>query len=59
MGCTQLCFSAQLTRAAYLEAVGEITLNRLLELWVEHDQGHIRELVRLTHLTTHPDIHIP
>ena len=37
----------QLARTAYLEGVGEITLRRLLELWVEHDQGHIRELERL------------
>lgn len=49
----------QLARTAYLGAVGEITLGRLLELWVEHDRGHIQELKRLTHLTAHPDISLP
>lgn len=49
----------KLARIAYLEAVGEITLGRLLELWVEHDRGHIQELKRLTHLTAHPDISLP
>lgn len=38
---------AQLTRTAYLESVGEITLGKLLEIWVEHDEGHIHELARL------------
>lgn len=37
----------QLTRTAYLEGVGEITLDKLLELWIEHDRGHIRELKKL------------
>lgn len=37
----------QLARTGYLEPLGEITLGRLLELWVEHDQGHIRELEKL------------
>jgi len=34
----------QLARTAYLETVGEIALGRLLELWVEHDRGHVQEL---------------
>lgn len=34
----------QLARTAHLEGVGEITLGRLLELWVEHDRGHAHEL---------------
>ncbi|MGB9430366.1 MAG: DinB family protein [Gammaproteobacteria bacterium] len=38
---------AQLARTGYLEPVGEITLSRLLELWVEHDQGHSQELGKL------------
>lgn len=38
---------AQLTRTAYLERVGEITLGKLLGIWVEHDQGHIHELEKL------------
>lgn len=37
---------SQLARTAYLEGLGEITLGKLLELWVEHDQGHIQELER-------------
>lgn len=37
----------QLVRAAYLESVGEITLGKLLELWVEHDRGHVQELKKL------------
>lgn len=37
----------QLTRTAYLEGVGGITLGKLLELWIEHDLGHIQELVKL------------
>ncbi|MGA9856099.1 MAG: DinB family protein [Gammaproteobacteria bacterium] len=39
--------AAQLARTGILEPIGEITLVRLLELWVEHDQGHIRELEKL------------
>lgn len=38
---------SQLTRTAYLDTVGEITLSKLLELWVEHDRGHVRELEKL------------
>ena len=37
----------QLARTAYLEGTGEITLSRLLELWVEHDRGHVQELKKL------------
>src|SRR5579863_148859 len=33
-----------LGRRGRLEKVGEITLARLLELWVEHDRGHLEEL---------------
>ena len=43
--------NAQLPRTAYLEGVGEITLGKLLELWVEHDRGHIQELERLRAMT--------
>lgn len=38
---------AQLVRTASLEGVGEITLGKLLELWVEHDRGHVHELKKL------------
>ena len=39
--------ATQLGRTGYLEPLGEITVGRLLELWVEHDRGHIRELEKL------------
>lgn len=38
---------AQLGRHGHLDTVGHITLRRLLELWVEHDRGHIKELDEL------------
>ena len=37
----------QLARMASLETIGEITLGKLLELWIEHDRGHIQELRQL------------
>ncbi|MDE2024507.1 MAG: DinB family protein [Gammaproteobacteria bacterium] len=37
----------QLTWAAHLEGIGEITLGKLLELWAEHDRGHVQELEKL------------
>jgi hypothetical protein len=44
----------QLTRSGYLEPMGEITLGRLLELWVEHDRGHIQELEKLRAMGAQP-----
>ena len=38
---------AQLGRHGHLDTVGRITLGRLLELWIEHDRGHIKELDEL------------
>lgn len=38
---------AQLGRHGHLDTVGHITLGRLLELWVEHDRVHIKELDEL------------
>ena len=35
---------ADLVRRGRFENVGDVTLGRLLELWVEHDRGHIQEL---------------
>lgn len=35
---------ADLSRRGRFENVGELTLGRLLELWVEHDRGHLQEL---------------
>ena len=34
----------EFTRRGQFENVGEVTLEGLLELWVEHDQGHLKEL---------------
>lgn len=39
--------ATKLVRTGTLEPIGDITLGRLLELWVERDQGHIRELEKL------------
>ena len=33
-----------LGRSGHMEGVGEVSLDRLLELWVEHDRGHLQEL---------------
>jgi hypothetical protein len=38
---------AQLERRGTFENVGEVSLARLLELWVKHDQGHLQELDEL------------
>ena len=35
---------ADLTRTAEFEGVGTVTLRRLLELWIEHDAGHVAEI---------------
>jgi hypothetical protein len=37
----------QLARTGMFEPLGKISLGRLLELWVEHDQVHIKELEQL------------
>jgi hypothetical protein len=34
----------QLARVGKLEGVGDVTLERLLEMMVEHDEGHLEEL---------------
>jgi hypothetical protein len=47
--------SADLTRSGHFENVGEVTLAKLLELWVEHDQGHLRELDELLSILRAPD----
>ena len=38
---------ADLDRLADLEGVGTVTLRRLLELWIEHDAGHIADIEAL------------
>ena len=41
------CSEAELERNAEMEGVGVITLRRLLELWMEHDRGHLRDMAEL------------
>lgn len=38
---------ADLDRTAEFEGVGTITLRRLLEMWIEHDAGHIADIEAL------------
>ena len=45
---------AQLERRGSFENVGEVSLARLLELWVEHDQGHLKELDHLLPILRKP-----
>ncbi|MGA9852528.1 MAG: DinB family protein [Gammaproteobacteria bacterium] len=47
----------QLARTGFLESTDEITLGGLLELWVEHDRGHIQELEKLR--TAIRELHVP
>lgn len=44
----------QLVRRGFFEHVGELNLARLLELWVEHDEGHIKELDELLPILREP-----
>ncbi len=39
---------ADLDRTAELEGVGEVTLRRLLERWIEHDAEHLRDMETCT-----------
>jgi hypothetical protein len=39
--------AADLDRIADFEGVGVVTLRRLLELWMEHDAGHIADMEAL------------
>jgi hypothetical protein len=41
------CSEADLEHPAELEGVGVITLRRLLELWMEHDRGHLADMAEL------------
>jgi hypothetical protein len=38
---------ADLERTAELEGVGRVTLRELLQRWLEHDAGHVREMEAL------------
>jgi DinB superfamily len=46
----------QLARSGFLEPIGRITLRQLLNLWVEHDQGHIKELDKLRVASRKPEL---
>ncbi len=41
------CSVQDLDRQAEMQAVGTIDLRRLLELWIEHDRGHIADIAEL------------
>jgi fructose-1-phosphate kinase PfkB-like protein len=41
------CSEAALQRKAEMQGVGVISLRRLLELWMEHDAGHIADMTEL------------
>lgn len=41
------CSEADLERQAEMQGVGRITLRRLLELWMEHDRGHLAVMAEL------------
>jgi hypothetical protein len=41
------CSLRDLDRQAEMQAVGTIDLRRLLELWIEHDRGHIADIAEL------------
>jgi DinB superfamily len=45
---------ADLGRGGRLENVGDVTLERLLDLWVEHDRGHLKELDDLLQVLREP-----
>jgi hypothetical protein len=36
-----------LGRTAQLEGVGEVTLDRILELWIQHDREHLADMEAL------------
>lgn len=44
----------QLERRGHFKNVGEVTLAGMLELWVEHDRGHLQELDTLLPLLQVP-----
>jgi hypothetical protein len=46
----------QLARSGFLEPLGRINLKWLLNLWVEHDQGHIKELDKLRVAARKPEL---
>jgi hypothetical protein len=41
------CSEADLGRTAEMEGVGKIELRRLLELWMQHDADHLKDMAEL------------
>lgn len=41
------CSAEDLARKAEMQGIGVVDLRRLLELWMEHDAGHIRDIAEL------------
>lgn len=41
------CTDSDLERIAEMQGIGATTLRRLLELWIEHDAGHVRDIAEL------------
>jgi hypothetical protein len=41
------CSARDLERKAEMQGVGTVDLRRLLELWMEHDAGHVRDIAEL------------
>lgn len=50
----QRMHEADLQRRAHLEKVGEISVGRLLELWVTHDREHAKEIEGLLEALREP-----
>jgi DinB superfamily len=53
------CSEADLARTAEMQGVGKIDLRRLLELWMQHDADHLKdmaELRRAVEASTNPKI---
>jgi hypothetical protein len=45
--CLKTCSESDLERTAEMQGLGPITLRQLLENWIEHDRGHMAELLEL------------
>src|SRR5215475_1167092 len=41
------CAEADLERTAVMEGSGTVTLRRLLEMWMQHDADHLKDMVQL------------
>jgi len=41
------CSEADLARTAEMQGAGTVTLQRLLEMWMQHDADHLKDMVQL------------